>query len=77
MVLNSPNDKKLFFDGKSIRQEKDRIKKKNRAEGKGIKCVFFSIQKGGRLEKWLSSYKHGFPLFHKSSCCLLSILCAA
>jgi hypothetical protein len=33
-------DKKLLFYGKSIKQGKDRIKKKNRAKGKGPHGVF-------------------------------------
>jgi hypothetical protein len=33
-------DKKLVFDGKSIRKERDRIKKKNRAKGKGTGVAF-------------------------------------
>jgi len=39
-------DKKLPFDRKSIRQEKDRGKEKSRAEGKETKGVFFSIHAG-------------------------------
>jgi len=38
----------LLFNGKSIRQEKDWGKGKSRAEVKGTKGVFFSIQKKGR-----------------------------
>jgi hypothetical protein len=38
--------KNLLFNGKSIRQEKERDKEKSRAESKGDKGVFFSIQTG-------------------------------
>ncbi len=33
-------DKKLLFNGKSIREGKDRVKKKNWTKGKGEKGVF-------------------------------------
>jgi len=36
----------FLFDGQSISKEKDTVKEKNRAEGKGMEGVFSSIQAG-------------------------------
>jgi hypothetical protein len=49
---------------KSIKQGKIRIKKKNRAEGKGVEGVFFSIQAGIEIPsfgRWLLRIFLEFP----------------
>jgi len=66
------NDKTFLFDGKSIRQEKDRGKGKSRVKIKETNGVFFSIQteiERPSFGRWLlriSDYVPGIPLRVKS-----------
>jgi hypothetical protein len=57
-------DKKLLFDGKSIKQGKGRIKKKNMAEGKGLEGIFFSIQAGIEIPSFSRWSPRIFLEFH-------------